>query len=375
MSQINANAILDANGGNTATINSMTPTADSLQGFRNRIINGDMRIDQRNAGAAVTGVGGTPGGFSLDRFRNGFTATTARYSIQQVADAPAGFYNSLKVTITTDESSLAAGSASAIGQIIEGFNCYDIKTTGAQKPTAFSFWVKSSKTGTFVVEFGDVPNSRGVSATYTINSANTWEYKTIAFPADTGATWTASNASAGILQFMLFTGSDFTSGTLQTTWASYTNANRAVGQSNLADTNGATWYVTGVQLQVGSVATPFERRPFGTELALCQRYFQRYVAVSTNKRMAVGGWGSSTEGQCLIHPPVTMRSTPTLSVPVMGQALQENIAWRNITANSGSELSSDAFSVAFTVASSTASQGQVAYIGGPNFDYRFSAEL
>jgi len=283
---------------------------DSIQSLknRNRIINGDMRIDQRNGGAAVTGLGGSAGVYSLDRFRNGFTATTARYSIQQVADAPGGFYNSLKVTITTDESSLAAGSASAIGQIIEGFNCYDIKTTGAQKPTAFSFWVKSSKTGTFVVEFGDVPNARGVSATYTINSANTWEYKTIAFPADTGATWTASNASAGILQFMLFAGSDFTSGTLQTTWASYTNANRCVGQSNLADTNGATFYITGVQLEVGSVATPFEHEFYGQALQKCFRYYYK------TDNLGVGIGTNSTSINVRTSFNVFMRTSPTASV-------------------------------------------------------------
>jgi len=281
-----------------------------INGFKNRIINGAMVIDQRNAGAAVTNVGGTPGVYSLDRFRNGFTATTARYSIQKVADAPEGFYNSLKVTITTDEASLAAGSASAIGQIIEGFNCYDIKTTGAQKPTAFSFWVKSSKTGTFVVEFADLPNSRGVSATYTINSANTWEYKTIAFPADTGATWTASNASAGILQFMLFAGSTFTSGTLQTTWASYTNANRFVGQSNLADTNGATFYITGVQLEVGSTATSFDYRPYGTELALCQRYYEE----TNNNRSVEFQIQAITNGLTTTRFLVRKRTTPTVTV-------------------------------------------------------------
>jgi hypothetical protein len=296
----------------------LTQVQDGMLGYdggsfanRNRIINGDMRIDQRNAGAAVTGIGGSPGVYTLDRFRNGSTATTARYSIQQVADAPAGFYNSLKVTITTSESSLAAGSASSIGQIIEGFNCYDIKTSGAQKPTAFSFWVKSSKTGTFIVEFGDIPNVRGVSASYTINSANTWEYKTIPFPADASATWTASNANAGIVQFMLFAGTDFTSGTLQTTWASYTNANRSVGQSNLADTNGATFYITGVQLEEGSVATPFERRSYGQELALCQRYLPAIVSGTDNADVYIGQNYSTSAGVISIPFPVTARTAPT----------------------------------------------------------------
>ena len=306
------NLILDQSGTNPVLKNVEVVNNSSMM-FRNKLINGDMRIDQRNAGAAVTGVGGTPGVYSLDRFRNGFPSTTARYSIQQVNDAPAGFYNSLKVTITTPESSLASNSVSVIGQIIEGFNCYDIKTTGAQKPTAFSFWVKSSKTGTFVVEFGDFPNARAVSATYTISSANTWEYKTIAFPADTGATWTASNSSAAILQFFLFAGSDFTSGTLQTTWASYTNANRAVGQSNLADTNGATFYITGVQLEVGTVATQFEHRPYGAELSLCKRYYAT-GRVSGLVGYAGGRLSSFTD----VNFEVEMRAIPTAYVSYNG---------------------------------------------------------
>jgi hypothetical protein len=303
----------------------MLDTTAQYYGFKSRIINGNMVIDQRNAGAAVTGLGGSPGVYTLDRFRNGFTATTARYSVQQVADAPAGFYNSLKVTITTSESSLAASSLSSIAQIIEGFNCYDIKTSGAQKPTAFSFWVKSSKTGTFIVEFGDVPNVRGVSASYTINSANTWEYKTIPFPADVSATWTASNASAGLVQFMLFAGSNFTSGTLQTTWASYTNANRFVGQSNLADTNGATFYITGVQLEVGSTATSFDYRPYGTELALCQRYYFKH----TENRYTVSSTSNGSNVCAMVYYPVPMRATPTITTQLTNANYNANPAAAN----------------------------------------------
>jgi len=345
-------------------------SADNSLGFRNRIINGDMRIDQRNAGASVTLTSGVI--YTVDRFI-GLEDTDGAMTAQQDSSAPVGFVNSLKLTTTTADATLGSTQFSNLQQRIEGTNVADLAWgTANAKTVTLSFWVRSSLTGTFSGSVSNSAFNRSYPFTYTISVADTWEYKTVTIPGDTTGTWLTTTGVGIRLVFSMGEGSDY-AGTAGS-WVGSLKTG-VTGATSVIGTLDATWYVTGVQLEVGSVATPFERRPFGTELALCQRYFQRYVAVSTNKRMAVGGWGSSTEGQCLIHPPVTMRSTPTLSVPVMGQALQENIAWRNITANSGSELSSDAFSVAFTVASSTASQGQVAYIGGPNFDYRFSAEL
>jgi hypothetical protein len=343
--------------------------------FRNRIINGDMRIDQRNAGASISP---STSAYSVDRFLIGtFGSGNGRLTAQQSSTVPNGFVNSLSVTVSTVDTSYSGSEGYVLAQHkIEGVNISDFDWgTANAKTVTLSFWTRSSVTGNLPVVLQNSSGETAYGALYTISSADTWEYKTITVSGATTGTW-LSNTSAGLSITFGAGGKDpeRTSGVGWNTVASRSMTN-VTGATQLIATSGATWYITGVQLEVGSVATEFERRPYGTELALCQRYFQRYVTVSTNARMAVGGWGNSTDGQCMIHPPVTMRSTPTLSVPVRGQALQEAVAWRNITANSGSELSASVFSVAFSVASSTASQGQVAYIGGANFDYQFSSEL
>ena len=345
-------------------------SASQLYGMRNRIINGDMRIDQRNAGAAIT-VNTGNAFYPMDRYFGAGTNSAGVFTIQQSSTAPAGFNSSALITVTT--SATPSGTDNyRFNQAVEGLNVADLNwgSVNAQAVT-LSFWVRSSLTGTFGGALQNSDKSRTYPFSYTISSANTWEQKTITVSGDTTGTWLTTNGIGVLVVWCL--GAADRLGTAGS-WSS-TRYDGATGQTNLISTNGATFYITGVQLEVGSVATPFEHRQYGTELALCQRYFQRYVTVSTNKRMAVGGWANSTEGQCLIHPPVTMRSTPSLSIPVRGQALQEGIAWRNITSNPGSELSSDAFSVAYVVASSTASNGQVSYIGGSDFDYQFSAEL
>lgn len=268
-------AVVDASGGNTATINSMTPTADSLQGFRNRIINGDMRIDQRNAGASVTPSTVGSHQYLLDRW---FVLNTpgSKYSVQQNAGSvtpPTGFSNYLGCT-SVSAYSIGSSEYQFVGQKIEGFNFADLMWgTANAKTVTLSFWVRSSLTGTFGGFLRNNANNRFYPFSYTINAANTWEYETITIAGDTTGTWVGATNGTGLdLNFSIATGSNFT-GTAGAWTASAILA--PTGQVSVVGTNGATWYITGVQLEVGSVATPFERRPYGTELQLCQRYYEQ----------------------------------------------------------------------------------------------------
>jgi hypothetical protein len=255
-----------------------TAYAGGNYGMRNRIINGAMQIDQRNNGAAVSGTGV----FAVDRFVT--DCVNAVLQSQQISDVPSGqgFVNSLRITVTTPSSN-ASNDFAAVNQKIEANNVADFMLGTASAATiTVSFWVKASVTGTYVASFQNgLSSRRSYPATYTINSANTWEKKTITLVGDTSGTWETGNGQGIWIRFDLGSGSNFL-GTANT-WQS-ANAMRVSGAAKLSDTNGATFYITGVQLEVGSVATPFERRPFGTELALCMRYFEK----SYNADVALG---------------------------------------------------------------------------------------
>jgi hypothetical protein len=265
MADLNVNSIGDASGGNTATINSYTPTESNMAG-RNKIINGSMVFDQRNAGAAVT----ASGAFPVDRWSVTNTASGA-FSAQQDSSAPSGFNNSLLVTVTTAQTA-GTGNLSPL-QYIEGFNIADLGWgTATAQTVTLSFWVRSSLTGTFGGILRNNGGSRTYPYTYTISAPNTWEYKTVTIEGDTSGTWLTTNGRGVEVRFSLFA----TTGTQQTAGAWFAgSATGATGQTQLGSTNGATWQVTGVQLEAGSVATPFERRQYGQELALCQRYYER----------------------------------------------------------------------------------------------------
>jgi len=271
------------------------------QTMRNRIINGAMVIDQRNNGASVT-INSDQ--FTLDRWQ-AFTTQTGRYSVQRNAGSvtpPAGFTNYLGVT-SLSTSSLAAGDYYLIRQSIEGFNFADISwgTANAQ-PITISFWVRSSLTGTFGGALQNNDSNLFYAFTYTINSANTWEYKTITIGALTTGTW-ATNAAAGLrITFGLGVGSTF-SGTAGV-WGSGALLS-ATGAVNVLGTNGATWYITGVQIEEGTAASPFEYRLYTAELAFCQRYYQIGIASSAT---AQGTTAINGRIQLLQE----MRATPSL---------------------------------------------------------------
>lgn len=270
--------------------------------FRNRIINGDMRIDQRNAGAAVT-INSAANTYTLDRW-NGFgQAADGVFTVTQSSVAPAGFVNSALVTVTTADASIGATQTYSLNQPIEGTNVADLGYGTATAATVtLSFWVRSSLTGVFG---GAVTNSAGNRAypfTFAIAAANTWEYKSVTIPGDTTGTWLTTTGIGLYLRFSLGAGSSVSA--TAGAWTSTASVVSATGATNLIATNGATFYITGVQLETGSVATPFERRPFGTDLMLCQRYFQ----------VLRGGWGAGQSTTGVGFSPqfiCEMRGSPT----------------------------------------------------------------
>ena len=260
--------ILDGSNGVTFNDSSLQGAAASPFGLKNRIINGDMRIDQRNAGASITP---TDNQYSLDRWQCRLSQSS-KYSVQQTTTAPSGFVSSLKVTSL---SAYTVGSSESfnIVQNIEGFNIGDLGWgTANAKTITLSFQVYSSLTGTFGGSLENAATSRSYPFSYTISSANTWTTISITIAGDTTGAWSIDNGTGIRVWFSLGTGST-QSGTAGS-WAS-TDYRSATGATSVVGTNGATWYVTGVQLEVGSTATPFERRMYGQELALCQRYFIR----------------------------------------------------------------------------------------------------
>lgn len=290
----------------------------------NLLINGAMQVSQRSAvGTAVTGIT-TSGYYTADRYRIDIGAL-GTFSQTTLADAPtgSGFRNCVRLACTTADASPAAGSAMQFQQLIEGQNLQSIRkgTSSAQQLT-LSFWVKAFQTGTFIVELRDLDNARSVSKSYTINASNTWEYKTITYPADTTGVFD-NDANASIeLNWWLGAGTTYTSGTLATTWGAITNANRAVGVTNLASSTSNTWFMTGAQLTVGSVATPFEFKSYGVELQLCQRYYETSyngVVKGTNTPVGIVYTSSSTDAYNSIVLPsalwfIPKRATPTITV-------------------------------------------------------------
>jgi hypothetical protein len=252
-----------------------TMVSEQVFGRRNLLINGDMRIAQR--ATAYSGATGTDY-YTVDRWQ--FIASSAgTWTVSQSTTVPTGegFAYSHKFDCTTADASLGAGDYLLLGQKIEGINLQHLKygTSSAEKLT-LSFWVRSAKTGTYVVEYRNA-NSGGArtqSQSYTISAADTWEKKTITIDGDTASTFESTTNSELEIYLWLAAGSNFTSGTLNTSWGSDTTANRAVGVVNLADSTSNDWYITGVQLEVGNNATPFEHLSQGESLALCERYLE-----------------------------------------------------------------------------------------------------
>jgi hypothetical protein len=372
VSNLSVNTITNAAGGNTAQINGFTPSISNMAG-RNRIINGEMRIDQRNAGASVT-VNIDAQAFAVDRFSGRATTSAGAYSLQQDSSAPAGFVNSIKATTTTIDSSLGTSNIYAIRQIIEGTNIADLAwgTANAQAVT-LSFWVRSSLTGTFGGSLRNAASDRSYPYTYTISSADTWEYKTVTIAGDTSGTWLTTNG-AGILVFWGLGVGSSVSGTAGA-WAG-TIYFSATGAVSVIGTLNATFYITGVQLEAGSVATPFERRPYGTELALCQRYYYKLF-----EEYGAGFCTAATTARFIVHFPAVMRVAPT-ALETSGTAADYRVlhGTSGTTCNSIPTFATASFSTfrgtAGVASGLTAGQGVIFNNGGASTSFlAWSAEL
>lgn len=280
-----------------------TSSIDGLgYGFKNRLINGNMVVDQRNSGAAVTLT--STGTYTVDRWQ-GFEDSDGAMTAQQSSVAPAGFTNSLLFTTTTADASLGATQFACVLQRIEGFNIADLGwgTANAQ-PVTISFWTRSSLTGAFGGSIRNAASDRSYVFSYTISAANTWEYKTITVPGDTSGTWLTTNSTGMQVTFSLGVGSTY-SGTAGS-WSSSFSLISATGATSVIGTLGATWQITGVQLEKGSAATSFDYLDYGRQLQLCQRYYWK-----TNTNMGFSQTGNITGGG-VVRTPVTMRASPTI---------------------------------------------------------------
>ena len=289
---------------------------------RNLVINGDMQIAQR--GTSVASI--TSSGYrTVDRFTFN-PSSMGTWTMSQESDGPtgSGFAKSTKILCTTADASPAAGDEVWIGQRFEGQNLQHIKkgTSAAEQLTA-SFWVKSNVTGTYIVELVDQDAAyRTVSKSYTINTSGVWEYKTLTFPADTTGVLDNDNGLSMYIQWWLGAGSTYTSGTLGTTWTTLTSANRAVGQVNLASATSNYWQITGVQLEIGATATPFEFKSFEDELLECQRYFEAswYSNPGSTRVNSAQSFSFSADGYIMINCLVPKRTTFSTSDIVLQNA-------------------------------------------------------
>ena len=277
---------------------------------RNLLYNGAMQVAQRG-----TSVAAAPNGYNtVDRWEQAATTTTSVYTQSVENDAPtgSGFAKSCKMLVTTANASPVAAVQRTFRQKLEGQDCQRIaKGTASAQQLTLSFWVKSNVTGTFICEMYDSDNTRSVSLPYTISTSATWEKKVLTFPADTTGALDNNNAASLWCFFGLESGSNYTSGSLQTTWGALTNANRYVGQTNLAAATNNYWQITGVQLETGPVATEFEHEPYSVTLEKCRRYYQSYNYLNA---FPVDTASSQTYiGTNVAYSPI-MRATPNLTI-------------------------------------------------------------
>jgi len=341
-------------------------------GNRNLIINGAMQVAQRGTSATV-GPNGTGEGYTVvDRFLNSLNGSVVS-TFTQSTDAPSGFANSAKIEITTADSSLGSTEFWHFRYSAEGQDLQSIaKGTSDAKAITLSFYVKSNKTGTYTVDLEDTNNSRINALAYTVDSANTWERKTLTFNADTSGAFTNDNNLSLRINFWLCSGSQYQGGTFYNgTWGSDTDANRVhSNQVNLGDTVGNEWYITGVQLEVGDTATPFEHRSYGDELARCQRYFEKIEEKAFGAGVCEGSLFIS-----YLPYATTKRANPTFSSTTASSFfVWDGTGTRYATALTiGSTVNVNAAEVRVSVSGLTA--GRAGVLNNAGGEITFDAEL
>jgi hypothetical protein len=327
--------------------------------YKNRIINGAMTIAQRGTGLFTNNVS-SGDLFAVDRFNSFVSGSSGVFTAQQSSDVPtgSGFKNSVVLTVTTADSSLTTGDLCAFRQIIEGFNCLDLMWgTANAKTVTVSFWAKSSITGTHSGTLTNGDWTRAYAFTYTISAANTWQYITITAPGAPSGSWGSSNDRG--IQVVFNVGAASANLSTANTWSTTSAVTvGATGSVQLISTNGATFYITGVQLEVGTQATTFTTAggSYGAELALCQRYYTINLLAGAN----IGGYYSTNSGVAFYKTPVTMRASPTVSlqsnttvsvdVAGVGSAVVTPTSYDNISVNG--------FRMVITTGLSSASIGQ-----------------
>ena len=362
---------ISGTGGVTFNDNSVQDTAATGFGFKNRIINGAMVIDQRNAGASVTP---TDGQYTLDRWTF-YLNQASKLTAQQSSTVPAGFKNSLLVT-SSSAYSVGSGEQFTLIQPIEGLNVYDLAWgTASAKTITLSFQVYCSLTGTFGGSIRNNGTDRSYPFSYSIPVANTWTSISITITGDTSGTWLTTNGVGMFVGFSLGAGS-----TVSTTAGAWVAGNYkgVTGQVNVVGTSGATFYITGVQLEKGSTATSFDYRPYGTELALCQRYYQQRGGNSVYESFANGFAYTATQARLIYPARVVMRATPTLSVSSASNFLIEG-NWGGVacTAFSLNQASPEVFSINADVSSGLTTNAGCQLIANNTTNTRlnFSSEL
>ena len=357
------------NGTNGVTYNDGSLQASAPVG-KNLVINGDMRIHQR--GGTITM---STGNYNLDRFFS-YTSTDGTQTAEQSTEAPAGFKNSLKVTTTTADSSIAAGQRTSIIHRVEGNNISHLDWgTSDAKSVTLSFWVRSSITGTHGGAIGNGVDNRAYPFTYTISSANTWEYKTITIAGDTTGTWATDTGRSLQIAWGLGVGTTY-SGTAGA-WESADRNSATGATTGVIGTLNATWYLTGVQLEANTTATPFEHLQYGQQLALCQRYYQQYGS-SGSTAIGSGFWYTTTRILGLFTFPVIMRAAPTITTSgtgwleayrVSGSSTTTGTGYFDVIANHSARFNASGWSTAGTA-------GQGTYLQLNDGKYIFiSAEL
>ena len=337
-------------GAGGSILGSLDVGGGQIGGRRNIIINGAMQVAQRSV--SVTGIGASAGYFTLDRFRISPASTAGRLTMTQTADGPSGFANCLKLDCTTADASIAAGERLILQHKIEGQDLQQLKkgTSDAEEFTV-SFYVKGNASATYVVEIFDLDNTRQISKTFSVTTG--WTRVILTFPADTTGALGDDNAASLQIGIWLHAGSTYTSGTLNSSafGDGNTSANRAVGISSFFDSTDRTFFLTGLQMELGSVATPFEHRSFGEELASCQRYCQRFPSSDqadggAYSSVTHGFCDSTTTAQCFLTLPTTMRLEPTITASGNWRVIHENTA----TAISSGPALTDLYSSVSTAA-------------------------